>query len=90
MAKPERAEVVAWSIAGVILLAGVITVAIGLASPVSFGWFAYAPLADAAFTPEYDGVFVARITIIGAIAVGIGLVALAYLAGRRAGSAPRA
>ncbi|MGZ8804803.1 MAG: hypothetical protein ACXWZG_05835 [Microbacterium sp.] len=90
MATPDRAEVAAWSAAGVLRLVGTITFIVGLTSPVSFGWFAYQPLADATFTPGGDGVFVSRITIIGSIAVGLGLVALAFLAGRRAGRTRRA
>ncbi|GAA4343122.1 hypothetical protein [Microbacterium rhizosphaerae] len=76
---------VAWVAAGALSVAGVVTLALGLATPVSFGWFAYQPLADATFTPTGTGVVVSRATVIGFVLLTIGLVGLAFLGGLRAG-----
>ena len=54
--------------------------------PVTYEWFACQPLADATFTPGGSGVFVSRVTIIGCVVLTIGLIALAFLAGWRAGA----
>jgi len=76
---------VAWVAATVVAAAGIVTLAIGLATPVGFGWFAYQPLADATFTPTATGVFVSRATVTGVVLLTIGLVGLAFLVGLRAG-----
>jgi hypothetical protein len=70
------------TIAGIVIAAGVIVLTVGLLTPVTFGWFAYQPLADATFVPG-AGVFLSRITIIGWVILTIGLLAVAFLAGWR-------
>ena len=87
MAKTRAA--VAWIIAGVVALAGAVVLVVGLLTPVAFGWFAYQPLANATFTPGGAGVFLSRTAISGLIVLAIGLIALAFLAGRRAGARRR-
>ena len=76
-------EAVAWTAAGILVLAGVVTIVVGLTSPVSFGWFAYQPLAHATFAPGGDSVFVSRTTVTGFVVFALGLIALAFLAGWR-------
>ena len=76
-----------WTIvAGVVVIAGVVVVVAGLLTPVTFGWFAYQPLAKAPSAPAGNGMFVSRVTIIGWALLGIGLVALAFLIGVRIGA----
>lgn len=70
-----------WVIAGVAFAVGVVVLAAGLLSPVTFGWFAYQPLAGDAFVPLDGGAFVSRTTIIGWVILVIGLIAVAFLAG---------
>ena len=77
---------VAWTIASALAIAGSIVAVVGLLTPVSFGWFAYQPLANAAFAPGASGVFLSRVTIVGFVILTIGMVALAFLAGVRAGA----
>lgn len=88
MARSTGREAVAWVVAGVLVLTGVVTVIIGLSSPVSFGWFAYQPLADAVFVPG-GGVFVSGMTIVGFAVLTVGLVALAFIGGWRLARRPR-
>jgi heme/copper-type cytochrome/quinol oxidase subunit 1 len=76
----------AWATAGILVLIGLVVLTVGLLTPVTFGWFAYQPLAAATFTPGADGVFFSRVTIIGCVILTIGLVAVAFLAGWRAGA----
>ena len=71
------------------MLTGVVVLVMGLVTPVTPGWFAYQPLADATFTPGGSGVFIARLTIIGLIILTIGLLAIAFLVGWRAGAKRR-
>ena len=59
---------------------------VGLLTPVSYGWFAYQPLADATLTPGGNDVVLSRVTIIGSILLTMGLLALAFLAGLSAGA----
>lgn len=73
----------AWVVAGVIVLAGAVVLIVGLLTPVTFGWFAYQPLADATFVPCGGGVFLSHITIIGWVVLAFGLVAVAFLDGWR-------
>lgn len=73
----------AWTIAGIVIAAGAVVLIAGLLTPVTFGWFAYQPLADATFGPGGSGVFLSRITIIGWVILTIGLLAVAFLVGRR-------
>lgn len=88
MARSTGREAVAWVVAGVLVLTGVVTVIIGLSSPVSFGWFGYQPLADAVFVPG-GGVFVSGMTIVGFAVLTVGLVALAFIGGWRLARRPR-
>lgn len=76
-------KTVAWAIAAAFAIVGGIVAVIGLLTPVSFGWFAYQP---AAFAPGASGVFLSRVTIVGFVILAIGMVALAFLAGVRAGA----
>ncbi|WP_442576887.1 hypothetical protein ACSBPH_07110 [Microbacterium sp. F51-2R] len=80
----------AWIIAGALVATGVVVVIVGVLTPVAFGWFAYQPLAAATFAPATSGLFLSRTTIIGWLVLTIGLLIVAYLLGRRAGSAKRA
>lgn len=82
-------KTVAWAIAGALAVVGAIVAVIGLLTPVSFGWFAYQPLANAAFAPDASGVFLSRVTIVGFVILAIGMVAVAFLAGVRAGASRR-
>lgn len=50
MARNVRCTV-AWVAAGALSVAGVVTLALGLATPVSFGWFAYQPARAVAIPP---------------------------------------
>jgi heme/copper-type cytochrome/quinol oxidase subunit 1 len=81
----SKREVAGWVVAGIVAMAGLVVVIVGLITPVtaSFGWFAYQPLADATFLPVESGVFVSRVTLIGCIVLTIGLLTVAFLAGRR-------
>ncbi len=65
------------------MVGGLVVLVIGLLTPVTFGWFAYQPLADATFVPGGSGVYISRIAIIGWMLLTIGLLAAAFLAGRR-------
>ena len=67
--KTSATSIVAWAVAGVVIAVGVIMLAVGLATPVEFGWFAYQPLAGEVFTPG-NGVILT-----------IGLIAAAFLTG---------
>ena len=82
----SRRAAAAWAIAGVLVLTGAVVLIVGLLTPVSYGWFAYQPLADAAFTPGGGDVVLSRVTIIGSILLTMGLLALAFLAGWRTGA----
>ena len=79
----------AWAAAGVLAVVGCGFIVVGLLTPVSFGWFAYQPLANAAFAPAGSGVFLSRLTIVGFGILVLGLLALAYLAGVRVGASRR-
>lgn len=81
-----RGVVAALAAAGVLVVTGV--VAIALSAPVTFGWFAYAPLSsDPAPTPLRDAVVLTRQQGVGALAGAAGVVLLAttlgYALGRR-------
>jgi heme/copper-type cytochrome/quinol oxidase subunit 1 len=82
----SRRPALAWATAGVLSLTGVVVLIVGLLTPVTFGWFAYQPLADATFTPGGNDVVLSRVTIVGSIVLTMGLLALAFLAGLRAGA----
>ncbi|GAA5032540.1 hypothetical protein GCM10025738_14810 [Microbacterium fluvii] len=72
----------AWTITGIVIAAGVGVLIAGLLTPVTFGWFAYQPLADATFVPDAGGVFLSQIAIIGWVILTIGLLTVAFLVGR--------
>jgi hypothetical protein len=80
MIKPSARSIVAWAIAGALLLAGAATILVGVMTPVSFGWFAYQPRADATFAPQGEAVFLST-AIIGLTAFTLGLLVLAFPAG---------
>ena len=72
-------------LAAVVTAAGAVITSVALARPVSFGWFAYAPLSDTAFAPE--GVHLVSTTaIVGAVVLAVGLMALAFWAGLAIGA----
>ena len=81
-----RRAAAAWAAAGVLVLTGVVVLIVGLLTPVTYGWFAYQPLSDATFTPGGSDVVLSRVTIIGSVVLTVGLLALAFLAGWRAGA----
>ncbi|MET0989749.1 MAG: hypothetical protein ABWY54_03795 [Glaciihabitans sp.] len=77
-----------WVGAAVLLAAGIITIVVGLFTPMgitSFGWFAYQPLANATFTPSGSAVVVSPVTVAGWVILALGLITLAFLVGRFAG-----
>ncbi|GAA2958732.1 hypothetical protein [Microbacterium schleiferi] len=74
-------SIVAWAAAGVVIVVGATTLAIGVATPVAFGWFAYQPLAGDVFTPGNGGIFVSRVAIIGSAILTVGMLAAAFLTG---------
>ena len=90
MVQPSGKELAGWVTAGVLLLAGVVAIVIGMTSQPfgSFGWFAYQPLANVAFAPGGDVVFVSRTTLIGFAALSLGLITLAFVAGWRLAQRP--
>jgi len=66
------------------LVVGVVVLATAAAQPVSFGWFAYAPLSDTTFTAEGVHVF-STDSLVGAVIFVIGLLLLAAWLGYRKG-----
>jgi heme/copper-type cytochrome/quinol oxidase subunit 1 len=82
----SRRAALAWATAGVLVLTGVVVLIVGLLTPVTYGWFAYQPLAETTFSPGGNDVVLSRVTIIGSIVLTMGLLALAFLAGLRAGA----
>ncbi|MGZ0712388.1 hypothetical protein ACWPKO_29030 (plasmid) [Coraliomargarita sp. W4R53] len=85
MMKPTGQEVVAWVVAGVLVLAGAITLIVGLSSPptASFGWFAYQPLSGATIGMTNPGSLLPPAVMAGAALCALGLIMLAFLAGWR-------
>lgn len=81
----NRRESIAWSIAALLAVIGLIVVVVGLHEPASFGWFAYQPNADAVFAPGAPGFFVSRMTLTGAVMLAAGSIGIAFFAGRRTG-----
>ena len=88
MANRRATEAIAWFVAGILVIAGVITTVMGLLTPVSFGWFAYQPLTDTTFGPVTESVLLSRTAAIGLIFVTLGLLALAFMAGWRLARRP--
>lgn len=77
------------AIGSAMIVGGVATAVVATPREVSFGWFAYAPLSDATFTP--DGLIVLTGGALGALVVAaIGVAVLAFWAGYTVrGSRPR-
>lgn len=73
-------QALTWMGALLLVVAGLITLVVGLFTPVSFGWFAYQPLAGVTLTTA-TGVFVSYVTVIGSAILAVGLLVLAFLAG---------
>ncbi|MCJ0700126.1 hypothetical protein SOM11_08355 [Frigoribacterium sp. CFBP9039] len=66
------------------LVVGVVVLAIASAQPMSFGWFAYAPLSDTTFTAEGVHLF-STASLVGAVIVIVSLLVLAAWLGYRQG-----
>jgi len=67
---------------------GVVVLVVASARPVSFGWFAYAPLSDTTFTADGVHVF-STATLVGAVVLVVGLLVLAAWLGYRRGARRR-
>ncbi|QLD10976.1 hypothetical protein [Microbacterium oleivorans] len=79
-----RIERIAWGAAALLAVTGVVITVIQLVratQPASFGWFAYQPISNAVFTPAVT--FVSPQMWGGIVTLVVGLIALAFLAGRR-------
>ncbi|MBD8611875.1 hypothetical protein IFT77_15405 [Frigoribacterium sp. CFBP 13729] len=66
------------------LVVGVVVLAIASAQPMSFGWFAYAPLSDTTSTAEGVHLF-STASLLGAVIVIVSLLVLAAWLGYRRG-----
>ncbi|MBD8702768.1 hypothetical protein [Frigoribacterium sp. CFBP 13712] len=66
------------------LVVGVVVLAIASAQPMSFGWFAYAPLSDTTFTADGVHLF-STASLVGAVIVIVSLLVLAAWLGYRQG-----
>lgn len=82
-------QTIAWAVAIVVAIAGLLLTVTGMLQPVSFGWFAYQPLSSATFYPGDAGVFVSRTAMIGVAVLILGVVTIAFLAGWRAAAVRR-
>jgi hypothetical protein len=81
----RRRTTIAW-VAGVLAAAvGLALVIAGTATPVTFGWFAYAPETNTSSFPA-ELVVLRRSTVAGAMLLTAGLVTLGVLAGMRLGA----
>ena len=67
---------------------GVVVLVVASARPVSFGWFAYAPLSDTTFTADGVHVFSTE-SLVGAVVLVVGLLVLAAWLGYRRGARRR-
>ena len=79
-----RIERIAWGAAALLAVIGVVITVVQLVmatQPASFGWFAYQPIANAVFRPAVT--FVSPQMWGGIVALVVGLITLAFLAGRR-------
>ena len=77
-----------WVVAAVLIAAGISMIVIGLSTPMgiaSFGWFAYQPLANATFVPGGSAIVLSPVAVSGWVIFTVGLITLAFLAGRVAG-----
>ncbi|WP_245413269.1 hypothetical protein [Arthrobacter celericrescens] len=79
-----RTNVVMLLLGLAVVIAGVVTALAGKSQPVSFGWFAYAPLANETFSPPGIA-FLGPMTQAGLVTVVVGLLVLAFWAGHRLG-----
>ncbi|WP_236967647.1 hypothetical protein [Microbacterium aurantiacum] len=88
----RRGEIIGWVVSAVALVAGFVLILVGIATPpsASFGWFAYQPLANAAFVPGSAGMAIAPVTAAGFTLFVVGLVGVAFLTGIRVGARRRA
>lgn len=86
--RSERAVRAAWWTAGGVTVLGVMLSLVGAASAsssASFGWFAYQPLAAATFSPFGPFALLHPASFTGAVLLALGLLGLAFLAGRHVG-----
>lgn len=72
-----------WVLGVGLTLVGLAMATVGLLTPVSFGWFAYQPLAAEGLSQIDNAVIISHSTAAGFLLLGIGLVILAFLLGRR-------
>ncbi|GLK16414.1 hypothetical protein [Herbiconiux flava] len=63
-----------------VMAAGLVGILVSTPQSASFGWFAYAPLSATVFSPT-GAIIVGWGSIAGAVAVALGLAALAFWAG---------
>jgi heme/copper-type cytochrome/quinol oxidase subunit 1 len=71
-------------VAALAVVAGAVTLGVGLTQPAASGWFAYAPLSGESFVPA--GVhLVSTAALVSAAVLVVGLVALAFWWGIRIG-----
>lgn len=92
MAGSSSRAALLWGGAALVAIAGAVTIVIGTFTPMgvaSFGWFAYQPLAAATFSPGGSAVILSRIAVAGWVIFAVGMVALAFLAGRVVGRRSR-
>lgn len=66
-------------VAGLLLVAGVVTLILGPSTASSFGWFAYAPLSDEVFAPGMH--FLTTAQILGWTFIACAACATAFWAG---------
>jgi heme/copper-type cytochrome/quinol oxidase subunit 1 len=76
------------AVGSVLSVVGVVVLAVASARPVSFGWFAYAPLSDTTFTADGVHLF-STASLVGAVVLVIGLLVLAAWLGYRQGARRR-
>ena len=72
------------AVGSVLSVVGVVVLVVASARPVSFGWFAYAPLSDTTFTADGVNLF-STASLVGAVVLVIGLLVLAAGLGYRRG-----
>lgn len=85
MPRNRAFTVTLWALAASATLVGLGLLTRSQTRPSSFGWFAYAPLSETIFVPpvlDPGG-------IIGAVLLGLGLIALGFLVGLRIGRRQR-
>lgn len=84
MAESKNRRLLVLTIAAVVSVAGLALLLVALLTPIgpaSFGWFAYAPLADATFAP--GGVSPLLLwALLGVVLLVVGVATLGYVVGR--------